>query len=363
MTASWMDGWRSHPTDDAPLGGPAAVEVPVDDESRIGEARRAAESLAARAGLGETERGTLAVVVTEAATNLARHARGGRVRLSVRGEPEAAGIELLAVDEGPGIANLNRAFEDGFSTAGTAGQGLGAIRRMAGEFDLYSRAGAATGCGTALVARVWSAAAQRARLAAAARPQVGAVCVPLAGERASGDAWAVFGDGARTLVAVADGLGHGPDAAEAAEAAMRVVHRSPDAAPVALLHAAHAALRATRGAALALVEVDEARGTVVFAGVGNVVAVVLAPDGSARTLASHNGTVGHSMRTVQAFNYEWPAGGTLLLHTDGINTRWRLDTYPGLLRHDPALLAAVLHRDAARGRDDATVVALRGGVG
>ena len=122
MSAPWTDGWRPHPTAE-PLGGPAAIEVRVDDESRIGEARRAAESLAARAGLGETERGTLAVVVTEAATNLALHARGGRVRLAVRGEPDAAGIELLAVDDGPGIANPSRALEDGFSTAGTAGQG------------------------------------------------------------------------------------------------------------------------------------------------------------------------------------------------------------------------------------------------
>lgn len=341
-----------------PLGGPTASVFRVDDASQVGEVRRAADALGARAALGEVERGTLAIVVTEAATNLARHARGGRIALSVVGEPGAAGVEVLALDEGPGIANVGRAMEDGYSSAGTPGHGLGAIRRMAGDFDLYSRPGQSGGAGTMLLARVWSAAA-RARTGSVPRVRVGGVCVALGGGRACGDAWTVVSARDRTLAVVVDGLGHGPEAAEASSAAIRVVRASPEASPAELVNLAHGALRATRGAAMAVAALDHDRGSVTFAGIGNISASLHGIDGASRSLASHNGTVGHVMRRVQELHYDWPADGVLLMHSDGIHGRWRLDAYPGLLRHDPSLLAAALYRDAERGRDDATVLALR----
>jgi anti-sigma regulatory factor (Ser/Thr protein kinase) len=346
-----------------PTGGPAATLWRVDDASQVGEVRRAAALLASEAGLGESERGALAIVVTELATNLAAHARGGRVLLRTVGAAGAAGargVEALALDEGPGIENLARAQQDGFSTAGTAGKGLGAIQRMADEFDLYSRAGGGPGTGTALVARVWSTAAKQARAASPdAALRIGVVCVPVAGETACGDAWLVIPRDGALLVVVVDGLGHGPSAAAAADEAVRVIGASRDTSPSALVHAAHGPLRATRGAALAVAALRPERGTLAFAGIGNIAAAVHTPDGRAQSLASHNGTVGHAMRTVQEFTYDWPADATLVMHSDGINTRWRLDAYPGLLHYDPALLAGILFRDAARGRDDATVVAVR----
>jgi len=344
-----------------PAGGPAATLVAVEEASQIGEARRAAMAVATAAGLGEAERGTLAVVVTELATNLARHARRGRVLLSAvrRGAGGAAGVEVLALDEGPGIANVARAMEDGFSTGGTAGAGLGAVRRMAADFDLYTRPGEGGGAGTAMVARVWNGAD---RGAGAVPLRVGVACVALAGEHVCGDAWVVIPGRDRTLVAVVDGLGHGPAAAAAAAEAVRVVLGRPHAAPAELVQSAHGPLRATRGAAMAVAAVYPAQGVVRFAGVGNVAAAVHA-DGSSRGLASHNGTVGHAMRSVHEYQVDWAPDATLIMHTDGINTRWRLDAYPGIVRHDPALLAGVIYRDAARGRDDATVLVVRGETG
>ena len=342
----------------APLGGPAAVVVGVDDASRIGEARRAADALAVTIGLDDAARGTLAVVVTEAATNLARHAQHGRVLFAAVGEPGArVGIEILALDDGPGIPNVGRALEDGFSTAGTAGEGLGAIRRMAGDFDLYSRPGAGNGAGTALLARVWQAAPSPGAPAAPAM-LAGVVCVALAGERACGDGWLVLQQRDRTLVVLADGLGHGPDAALAASEAIRVILAHDDASPAGLIDAAHGALRATRGAAMAVAAIDARRGVVLFAGVGNIAATIVGSDGG-RSLASHNGTVGHVMRRVQEFSYPWTPDATLVVHSDGLSTRWRPESYPGLQRHDPAVMAGVLFRDFARARDDATVVVVR----
>lgn len=97
--------------------------------------------------------------------------------------------------------------------------------------------------------------------------------------------------------------------------------------------------------------------SVAFAGVGNISAAIHGAAAS-RSLPSHNGTVGHVMRKVQEFHFDWPDDAVLVMHSDGINTRWKTETYPGLLQQDPALLAGVLLRDAARPRDDATVLAL-----
>ena len=323
----------------------------VTDPSQVGEARRTAAVLATQAGLDETERGTLAVVITELATNLARYAREGVLVLRTIGVPGRCGVEMLALDKGPGILDLNKAMADGYSSGGTAGKGLGAVHRMASEFDVIS-----SPTGTALLARVWSAAGTRAR---AAEPRTdGVVCTAIQGERACGDGWLVVHGDSRTLAVIVDGLGHGIEAAKAADEALRIVREHVDAAPAAIIQAAHGALRATRGAAMAVADLRPASGEVRFAGVGNIAGSIVGRDGT-KSMASHNGTVGHSMTKVQEFSYAYPADACVIMHSDGIQTRWRLDAYPGLQLRHPALVAGVLHRDFLRGRDDATVLALR----
>ena len=125
----------------------------IEDQSGVGEARRAALGMAAAAGFDETDAGKLGIAVTEAAANVLHHGNGGEILLRRQG----AGIELLALDKGPGIANLQHALEDGRSTAGTSGIGLGAISRLASAFDIYT----AEGHGTALVAWFYPALGRR----------------------------------------------------------------------------------------------------------------------------------------------------------------------------------------------------------
>ncbi len=326
--------------------------MPVTDLSQVGEARRAAGSLATDAGLDEGERGTLAIIVTELATNLARHANHGVLALRVLGSAGACGIEALAIDKGPGIIDLARAMEDGYSSGGTAGEGLGAIKRMSAEFDVTSAA-----TGTVMLARVWSAAGTRDQKLQSGTD--GVVCTPITGERACGDGWLVVHSGKRTLAVVVDGLGHGPDAAKASDTALRMVRAHLNASPSELIHLCHGALRPTRGAAMAVVEIRTDLREARFAGVGNVAGSIATQSG-AKSMASHNGTVGHSMYKVQEFSYPCPADALVLLHSDGLMTRWRLDAYPGLVMRHPALVAGVLHRDYLRGRDDATILVTRG---
>jgi anti-sigma regulatory factor (Ser/Thr protein kinase) len=326
--------------------------LPLATLGDVGEARRAAAALGAEVGLDEAARSDLGIVVTEAATNVVRHGRGGKVVLRPLGQDGARGVEVLCVDVGPGMANVAECMRDGHSSAGSMGTGLGAISRLAEGLDIYS----VPGRGTLLVARVRARRAPRA--AAPAPPATVAVCLPMPGEQECGDNWSVVEAGSRTTVLVVDGLGHGPAAAEAGRTAVELFERVAPRAPSEILETLHRGMRGTRGAAAAVAEIDAAARTVRFGGIGNIGAAIVTGAGI-RRLVSRSGTLGHQVRRIQQFDYPWPPDGTLVLHSDGLGTHWHADAYPGLLRRDPALLCGALYRDFARGRDDVTVIAHR----
>lgn len=333
------------------IEGGASRCVALDDRSQIGEARRLASSLAAEAELGESVRSDVGIVATETASNVIRHA--GRGMLLVRRlETGGGGVELLCLDAGPGMKDVDACLADGFSTGGTPGGGLGAVGRRAHAFDVYS----AVGHGTAVLARFWNRPDDAVRRAARL---VGGLALAMPGETASGDAWAASLGPGGTSVLLADGLGHGPMAAEAAAAAVAIFRVHPDARPADLIERLHAELRATRGAAVAVAVTDgpDSR-ELCYAGVGNLGAV-LVDAARTRSLMSHNGTVGVQLHKTQELAYPWPAEAILVMHSDGLMSNWRLDQYPGLLRRDPALVAGVLYRDFSRGRDDVSVVVQR----
>lgn len=333
-----------------------AQAIPVREMSQAGQVRRAAAVLAEHIGFDSEDTGRVGLVATEAATNLVKHAQGGEIVLSTVAEQEVRSVEIVALDHGPGIRDMDRALRDGFSTTGSLGGGLGAIRRNSSRFDLYSGES-----GTILFARVDSSGdpgdvAEPAKSGGAI--EVGAVPVPCPGETISGDSWAVTQAPGRTLVFVADGLGHGVDAHAAASLATRIFRLHAAEAPASILERIHEALRPTRGAAAAVLSLSAGDRVACFAGIGNISASVHT-NGESRSMVSHHGVLGHSVRKVQEFVYPWPPRALVVLHTDGIGTHWDLARYPGLEQRRPGLIAAALYRDFNRGRDDATVVALR----
>jgi anti-sigma regulatory factor (Ser/Thr protein kinase) len=329
-----------------------AIAVTVTESSQVGEARRAATQLAGRLGFGEAEAGKVAVVVTEAASNLVKHGGGGELLLGALERDGVAGIEILALDRGPGMADLGRCLRDGFSTTGTRGTGLGAIVRLSSGFDVHS----ASNAGTAVLARMWARSPEPDDPGVGV--EVGVVSRPHPAEQVCGDAWAVEQAAGRVQFVVADGLGHGPAAAAAAREAVRIFRDNVRRSPAEILQSIDAALRSTRGAALLVVQIDLADRQVCCTGVGNISGSIISA-GASRSLVSHNGTVGHSVRKVQEFLYPFPRGSLLVLHSDGLATSWRLDQYPGLAVRTPLLIAGVLYRDFKRGRDDVTVLAAR----
>jgi anti-sigma regulatory factor (Ser/Thr protein kinase) len=325
------------------------VSVPVSEPSQVGEVRRTAQRMAENAGLSEVESGNVAIVATELATNLSKYATDGRVLLQTLRRRSGVCIELLSIDSGPGMADVERCLRDGYSTSGSPGTGLGAARRLASEFDVYSRPGE----GSVVLARV----STKCGAPVERGFQWAAVSSPAPHELVCGDAWRVIERDGEIALMVADGLGHGPLAAEAADRAGDVFDAAGFDEPGAICERVHRALNGSRGAAFAAAQVMQ-RAVVRYAGVGNIAGSVVSPVQS-RGMFSQNGTLGLHMRKTQQLDYEWPERALLIMHSDGVSNRWSLDAYEGLISRHPAVVAAVLLRDFGRGRDDATVVVVR----
>ena len=325
----------------------ASVSVAVTDASHMGEVRRTVAALCRRAGLDERDTGRADIVAAEAASNVLKNGGGGEVVVRELGAGPDSGIEMLALDRGPGIPDVDKALADEHSTPGTRGTGLGAIRRQSSVFDVYSF----PGHGTAVLSRVGRAAAHSVSL------ELGAVCVAKLGETDCGDVWSLEARPGGVRIVIADGLGHGPPAREAALIAVRAIRGRPPGAGRAL-EEAHLASRATRGAAVAVAEIDFAAGEVRYAGFGNIAGVLLGPE-RAQSMVSMNGTAGQGILKPREFSYRFVPSVLLLMSSDGLDPQWSMDTYPGLAPRDPSLVAGVLYRDYSRRRDDVTVVAAR----
>jgi anti-sigma regulatory factor (Ser/Thr protein kinase) len=325
------------------------ASIPIEDSSAAAEARRIATKAAMLEGLNESRTGAVAIVASEIATNLHKHAGGGVLVVSRMSAHSSPGVEMLSIDRGPGIADMSRCLADGYSSSATSGTGLGAIRRMAQDFRIYTQPGK----GTVMVARIWHENATVPDILLRA----GAVCLPKAGEEACGDAWTILRNTKRVKLMVADGLGHGTLAAAASSAATLAFDQCDSSEPAILLKAVHSALRGTRGAAVAVAVVDNESRRIQYAGLGNISGLILGGD-KEQHMVSQNGTAGHETHRVHEFEYTRPDRGILIMHSDGILTNWNLDSYPGLIHDDPSLTAAVLYRDANRERDDVCIVAL-----
>jgi anti-sigma regulatory factor (Ser/Thr protein kinase) len=330
----------------------AHMALPVTGQSQIGEVRRAARIMSEQLGFSDDQAGKVAIVVTEAATNLAIHAKQGELLICPYprhdGEPF---IDVITIDRGPGISDISRSMDDGYSTAGTQGNGLGALRRLSSKFEIFSQPGA----GTALLARI---PAKNGHRHPSAKLTTGFICIPVKGEQVSGDTVAVKTSHSGATFMVADGLGHGVSAYEASREAGKIFLEEDDSSPTRLLDYINLGLRGTRGAAVAVASVDYDKRLIRYSGIGNIAGAIFQGEQS-RSMISHNGIVGHQSPRVQEFTYEWPKSGLLVMNSDGLVTNWRLNQYPGLMQKDPALIAAVLYRDFSRGRDDVAILVVK----
>ncbi len=331
-----------------------SVKVAIQDVSQIAEARRIARKMAQGIGFDEVRAEQVAIVVTEACTNVVKHAGRGEIlaRTLTEDDPASQGLEILAIDQGPGMGNVEQCLRDGYSTGGSPGQGLGAIQRLSTESDIYS----APSKGTVVLARWSTVNPSHSPLNRPSGLQVGAINLSKPGQEVCGDSWGIIATEDATTILVADGLGHGIEAKLASQEAVRILYQYPDLKPQGLIERVHLALRSSRGAAVAAARIDRAHGTVSFAGVGNISAQIYSGSKPAQHLVSVNGTAGHQSQRIHEFRYAWPEYGMLVFFSDGLATGAGLEAHPGLALRDASVIAGVLYRDFNRGHDDSTVV-------
>jgi anti-sigma regulatory factor (Ser/Thr protein kinase) len=324
----------------------------VEDASQVGECRRTAQRLAEACEFDATDVGRVGIVATELANNMVKHAGRGELLVQAICDGGTFTIEVVAVDRGRGM-HVESCMRDGYSTAGTAGTGLGAVFRMSTLFDAYSFVDR----GSVVVSRV----SQTPRPGAAKlhaqekTPEFGAICIALEGEIECGDIWRVAHRGGDSALMVADGLGHGPLAASAARAAAAAFAERPFDAPAECMQRLHGALAGGRGAAAACAVLSAEKAQLTYSGVGNISGTVIGGERS-KGMVSHNGILGVQLLRKQQFDYDYNPANRVIMHSDGLSARWSLGDYPGLAAHHAAVIAAVLYRDHARARDDVTVV-------
>ncbi|MHA3735357.1 ATP-binding protein [Pseudomonas sp. Eth.TT006] len=325
------------------ISGSLTQVLLIEDSSQIGHARRTAQRLAEQLGFDETDAGRVALVATELASNVLKHASHGEFHLRPLPRSNGAGIEMLAVDRAQGF-DLDACLPDGFSTGGTQGIGLGAVARQTEVFDVY-----ADTRGAVLLARLYPRGERQPDL------RYGVSQHSLHNDPACGDGWHLAYHGASISALVIDGLGHGEDAERAAKAGAQVFAQTPFASPVMLMEDMHRNMLGTRGGAAAFAQFNAARDSLTYTGIGNIGANLISAEKS-RGLASHPGIVGGQYRKAQPFDYAHVNGHLLIMYSDGLQSRWNLQDYPGLAHRHPAVIAGVLHRDFCRGRDDVTVL-------
>ena len=317
----------------------------------MGEARRTAMTLANACACSEIESANAGLITTELANNLVKFAKDGQLILHWLSTEHGDCLEILSIDRGPGMKDVGKCLRDGFTTAGTPGNGLGAVQRLSHQFDIFSQVPQ----GTVIMSRIYRGGMP---VMTAPRLQWGVYCRPAPYESVCGDSWRIDASSSRVRLMVADGLGHGPSAAEAAEAAAYTFEQDQTQSPVQFLTAAHQNLIGTRGAAVAVAHVDTENGRVQYAGVGNISGNIVSGEVS-RGLFTSNGTVGAQFRKAQLMEYTIPSGALLVMHSDGLQNRWSLTGYPGIQNRHPSVVAATLARDFRRGPDDATILILR----
>lgn len=331
----------------------------LQDKSFSNIVKRDITRIAESYAFSEADVGKINIIVSELTSNLLKHAtQGGELLVK---PIDRNGIEIISIDRGPGMADTQRMLRDGTSTSGTAGEGLGAIQRLSNEFDIYSQ----PGTGTVILSRFFKSYSKPPADAQkrAERFEVATIMVPKQNELLCGDGCAVLMKDNNCHLIALDGLGHGANANEASTQAASSFLTDHKLDPADNLRRIHESIRKTRGAVGTIVHINASRKKLNYCGIGNIAGKIYTVDGAtlsnmtSKNIISYNGIIGHNIPgTFSSQQTDWNNSSLLVLHSDGILTRWDLAKYPNLHRHDASILAAVIYRDYCRHTDDSLIV-------
>ena len=291
----------------------------------------------------------LDLIVAEMTSNLFKYSDDGELLLGVFQNGGSPYIELISIDNGPGMINPAKMMQDGMSTSNTLGHGLGSMKRLSDTFELYSQ----IGWGTIVLSRVYND-PEKAKVKndLIIRP----IVVFKPGEKTSGDGFTYKKTDKYIKMMLADGLGHGPEANLAINEAANAFKVFPDYSPTQTLRFIHSAIKKTRGAVINIICYDFQRKVWTTAGVGNI-AVRMSGPVNFKNHMSYNGIVGHNIpNTMNDQEYVAEEFNQAMLCSDGIKTRIDMARYPMMYKYDTSILAAAIYKDHARRTDDMSVV-------
>lgn len=314
-------------------------------------ARSDIKRIAQQAGFSAKRFSELEIIVAELTSNIVKHTAVGGTLLVKLLAGDIKGLEIVCIDNGPGMDFMNAMMEDGVSTSSTLGHGLGAIKRLSDEFDAYSL----KGWGTVMVCRIFSNKPTGKRKLV----KMGAIMVAKDGEETCGDNFLCLRRENVEHIAICDGLGHGEMAGAAAVSCLQAYPDTMGYPPAEQIKMIHREAKRTRGAVMYIVHLDLNQRKMTYCGVGNITVKLLSIGRKSKSCQSYNGIVGHSIPgTLHDSTLEWEKTDLLIMHSDGLNNRWDISKYPGILKHDRVLLAAALYKDNCRGNDDTTVTVI-----
>jgi anti-sigma regulatory factor (Ser/Thr protein kinase) len=346
-------------------------EIKVNQDFHVIKVRKAASEFSEDLGFSEIEQEQISIAASELAQNLiANEVINGRIIISELIDGNRKGIEIISLDEGPGISDVSAVMEDGFSSTNGLGIGLGAVKRMMSEVKITSKPrGGDKGpkvysrrnIGTKIIARKYLKEKKEHLKIRTNRLRFGIFTRSKLGERYNGDTYFLKRYHNTVVFSVIDGLGHGKGASEPAKKAYLYLDDHYQEELESIINGLHQNLKRTRGAAISIAKVDENSQKLQYIGIGNVLTriynknSVISENQPIRPV-NYNGTLGIALRSFKLCEYDWSSDYVITMASDGISSRFNPRTIPGLLKQHPIIIAKTLLDEFGKDHDDATIL-------
>lgn len=333
----------------------AHVAFKANDRSYFAIIKKEIHAIAVSAGFSGTRLGEIDIIVAETVSNLVKHAGGGQLLVKLMEESGLQGIELISIDEGPGILDVTRMVKDGVSTKNTLGHGLGAMKRLSDVFQIYSQKDR----GTVILIRVFENELPSFRKPPKA--EIKSLVLPKPGEEKCGDGFFHIERDGYIKLFLGDGLGHGPDAARAVATAGAAFVNCDEVDPAEIIRHINREVKKTRGLVGTVIIFDQAAKKWRMCGVGNIITrLVNGISMNSKNYSAYNGIIGLNVpNTLNVQEVDYEKGHYVIMCSDGMKSGWDALKYPAIFRYDLSVLNASIMKDYARNTDDMSVAACK----
>jgi anti-sigma regulatory factor (Ser/Thr protein kinase)/serine/threonine protein phosphatase PrpC len=352
------------------IGNEGATRLRVVNEADVTRTVVEANRFATESGLATVDAQCVATAVSELARNILKYAGRGEILLKRIQCETSRGVVVTSRDNGPGIDDIEAAMQDHFSSSGTLGLGLPGVRRMMDEFAIDSVPGESTTVSCLkwdnpprgirnFLSRAAAGASRDAGTAPGASLPLDFATYsrPCQGEYLNGDLAMIEQRGHLMLLAVIDGLGHGPEAHRVASLAGAHLKKHWKEDVVACIRQLHEALRGSLGAVAGIAVINTQTGEARFTGIGNIAYRLFGPRAS--RMVSMAGNLGHQIRTPQVQQHRLTDEDVVVMYSDGVKDRFDQEDYPQLRYQSAETIARTIVDRFGKAHDDATCLALR----